>query len=153
MLRFPHHIADFGAVKDALSCPRERGGTMTATETAESSCCVCQLSVVAHMEAYCSACGKLYHLNQRSDLPGEDCGQVWINEEHLGLEFACRTCLEPEAQGGLDDVLDAVEAAGVAGVGPSMLIAAADAGAIRHRKTGSGTYLFERGDVLAYAGR
>ena len=101
------------------------------------------------MEAWCGQCARSYHLNQRTDMPGDDCGQVWIHEEHLSLEFACNTCLFPEPEGaGLDDVLDADEGALLAGVSRPMLVAEADAGRLRHRKTSSGTYLFERRDIL-----
>jgi hypothetical protein len=107
------------------------------------------------MEAHCGVCGKLYHLNSRADLPGDDCGQVWINEEHLGLEFACNSCLNPAperaAAGGLDDVLDLAEAAEAAGLPESALERAAQLGHLKHRKTGSGVLLFERRDVLAFA--
>jgi len=113
-------------------------------------CIVCSLTVARHMEAWCSRCGSLYHLNQRVDLPGEDCGQVWINEEHLGLEFACDTCLNPPPAD-LDDVLDAVEAAQVAGISDAQLLDAVTLGQLRHRRTGSGTLLFRRGDVIEFA--
>jgi hypothetical protein len=106
------------------------------------------------MEAYCGVCGNLYHLNSRADLPGEDCGQVWINEEHLGLEFACNTCLNPPAEppaAALDDVLDLSEAAVAAGLAEQVLERAAQLGHIKHRRTSSGILLFERGDVLAFA--
>ena len=107
------------------------------------------------MEAYCGVCGNLYHLNSRADLPGEDCGQVWINEEHLGLEFACNSCLNPTpdepGQGALDDVLDLAEAAAAAGLAEAVLERAAQLGHIKHRRTSSGVLLFERGDVLAFA--
>lgn len=120
-------------------------------ETAETqTCTVCRLTVATHMEAWCSACGLLYHLNQRADLPGDDCGQVWINEEHLGLEFACNACLNPVPTG-LDDVLDAGEAALVAGIAESALIQATSLGQVKHRRTGSGTLLFRRGDVIEFA--
>ncbi|MEO9256626.1 MAG: hypothetical protein ABI305_13885 [Tepidiformaceae bacterium] len=95
-----------------------------------------------------------YHLNQRADIEGKDCGQVWISEEHLGLEFACDTCLnapDETTQAGLDDVLDIGEAAVVAGMSESELTEAAVGGSVRHRRTSSGTYLFERGDVLDFA--
>ncbi|HMO55357.1 MAG TPA: hypothetical protein PJ994_12690, partial [Tepidiformaceae bacterium] len=77
---------------------------------ASANCYVCTLVVESHMEAYCNTCGNLYHLNSRADLPGDDCGQVWINEEHLSLQFACNTCLTP-APANIDDVVDLLEAA------------------------------------------
>lgn len=120
------------------------------TQTAETKACsVCGLTVAVHMEAWCNACGLIYHLNQRADLPGDDCGQVWINEEHLGLEFACDTCLNPVPVG-LDDVLDAGEAALLAGIPEGALHEAAGLGQVKHRRTGSGTLLFRRGDVLDF---
>ena len=104
-----------------------------------------------HMVATCDSCGQDYHLNQRADLPGDDCGQVWINEEHLGLEFACNNCLNPvEPAGNLDDVLDLAEAAEFAGATEAVMSHAAAAGEIRHRRTSSGIYLFERRDLLAF---
>ena len=51
--------------------------TMTSTAII---CSVCNEPLEAHTEAYCDACGLPYHLNQRTDLPGKDCGDVWINE-------------------------------------------------------------------------
>jgi hypothetical protein len=118
--------------------------------SAKSSCSVCGEEVEAHTEAYCDSCGLVYHLNQRTDLPGKDCGQVWINEDHLALEFACNTCLNPPAaEAALDDVLDAPEAAAVAGLTEQGLVAAAEAGEVAHRRTASGVYLFARRDVVA----
>ena len=118
--------------------------------SAENSCNVCGEALEPHTQASCDNCGRPYHLNQRTDLPGKDCGQVWINEDHLALEFACDTCLAPPAaEGSLDDVLDSEEAADVAGIAVGALVAAADGGQVPHRKTGSGVYLFARRDVLA----
>ena len=120
--------------------------------TPETSCSVCELTIAAHMFATCDSCGTAYHLNQRTDLPGSDCGQVWINEDHLGLEFACDSCLNPaQPEGNLDDILDLAEAAHVAGMTEGWISDAATAGDLRHRRTSSGVYLFERRDVLAYA--
>ncbi len=104
------------------------------------------------MEAWCNTCGNLYHLNSRADLPGDDCGQVWINEEHLSLQFACNTCLKPPPpELNLDDVVDLLEAAQAANMDPSALEAAAAGGTIKHRKTAGGMLLFRLGDVLEYA--
>jgi hypothetical protein len=119
-----------------------------------SSCSVCGETLDDHTEAFCNACGRPYHLNQRQDLPGKDCGEVWINEEHLGLEFACNTCLHPveeSAVAALDDVLDQDEAAAAAGISSEALESAALAGAIVHRRTARGMLLFARKDVLEFA--
>jgi hypothetical protein len=125
-----------------------RQKTMTSTK---NSCSVCLGEMAAHMEAICDHCAQPYHLNQRTDLPGEDCGQVWINEEHLALEFACNTCLHPrQPEANLEDILDMAEAALFASVDEDVIAAAADAGMIRHRRTPSGVYLFERRDILTF---
>jgi hypothetical protein len=119
--------------------------------SAKSSCWVCAEPLDEQDTAWCGQCGRPYHLNPRQDRPGKDCGQVWINEEHMALEFACNTCLEPaSAAAGLGDVLDAAEAAAEAGVSTSELVAAAERGALRHRRTASGVYLFERGDLAGF---
>lgn len=128
------------------------GGSQPTMTSAKNSCSVCGEVIEAHMEAFCNACGQPYHLNQRTDLPGNDCGQVWINDEYLALEFACNTCLNPEpAAANLDEILDSEEAAAEAGVPEEALIAAAESGVLRSRRTGKGVYLFERGDVLGFA--
>jgi hypothetical protein len=126
-----------------------------SSEATVMHCVVCLGGVEPHMEAYCGVCGNLYHLNSRADLPGEDCGQVWINEDHLGLEFACNSCLnpapEPSAAGNLDDVLDLAEAAAVANLPEATLARAAQLGHLKHRATSSGVLLFVRADVLAFS--
>lgn len=125
-----------------------------STETTTAICIVCTLEVGPLMEAYCNACGNLYHLRQREDIAGDDCGQVWINEDHLALEFACNNCLNPQpedAAGSLDDILDLGEAAAAAKLDEAVLARAAELGHLRHRKTASGVLLFERRDVLAFA--
>lgn len=109
------------------------------------------MEMATHMVARCDSCGRPYHLNQRQDLPGDDCGQVWINEDHLGLEFACNTCLNPAPDpGALDDILDLAEAAIFANASEASISEAAVSGALRHRRTGSGVYLFERRDLIAF---
>ena len=117
---------------------------------AKNSISVCAEDLEPHTEAICNNCAQPYHLNQRTDVPGKDCGQVWINEDHLALEFGCDNCLNPEPEAGnLDDVLDLAEAAAAIGYTEEALTAAADLGQVRHRKTGSGVYLFSRGDLRA----
>jgi hypothetical protein len=111
-----------------------------------TACTVCGDDVAPPNEAWCGACGESYHLQQRTDVPGKDCGSVWINDEHLALEFTCNNCLNPVPPG-LDDVLDLDEAAIFAGYAPGDLAAAAERGAVRFRKTSSGVYLFVRKDL------
>ena len=56
-------------------------------------CAVCGEGVDAKMSAECNWCDGRYHLNQRNDVEGKDCGQVWIDEQYLALQFACNNCL------------------------------------------------------------
>jgi hypothetical protein len=114
-------------------------------------CSVCGGLLESHTSAACNTCGKAYHLNQRQDMAGQDCGQVWINDEHMALEFACDNCLNPPPAS-LDEVLDLEEAAAEASVTVGVLEAAAIAGEIRHRRTAGGLLLFTRSDLRAYAG-
>ena len=57
------------------------------------SCVVCGEEADEHTSSVCNLCGERFHLNQRNDRPGKDCGAVWINEQYLALEFACQRCL------------------------------------------------------------
>ncbi len=57
-------------------------------------CVVCGEPVDASDSSICSNCGEAFHLNQRNDRPGKDCGTVWVNEQYLALEFACQRCLD-----------------------------------------------------------
>ncbi len=59
-------------------------------------CRVCGEPTTEHSNATCNACGGTFHLALRIDVPAPDCGQVWINEEYLALEFACNACLTLE---------------------------------------------------------
>jgi hypothetical protein len=66
------------------------------TETA--TCCVCLETVDDSNASECNGCGQRYHLNQRNDRPGKDCGDVWINDDTLALEFGCQTCIDAVLQ-------------------------------------------------------
>lgn len=57
-------------------------------------CVVCLEPVDETNSSVCNGCGERYHLNPRNDRPGKDCGDVWINEQYLALEFACALCLK-----------------------------------------------------------
>ena len=130
--------------------------SMATNETA-NVCSVCDEPVEPHTDSLCGSCGKTFHLNQRADMPGKDCGDVWINSEHLGLEFTCQTCLESAEQAApatsaLDDILDLPEAAALLGIAESELLAKAQSCEVQHRKTAGGLLLFERGALLALQG-
>ena len=57
------------------------------------ACSVCSEIAPAAMTAECNWCDQRFHLNQRNDVEGKDCGQVWIDEQYLALQFACSRCL------------------------------------------------------------
>jgi hypothetical protein len=57
------------------------------------TCTVCDEPAAAPMTAECNWCNGRYHLNQRNDVEAKDCGQVWVDEQFLALQFACNTCL------------------------------------------------------------
>ena len=57
------------------------------------TCSVCGESAEAAMTAECNWCNARFHLNQRSDVESKDCGQVWVDEQYLALQFACNACL------------------------------------------------------------
>ena len=59
-------------------------------------CVVCGEGVDATMSAECNWCDGRFHLNQRNDVDAKDCGQVWIDEQYLALQFACNNCLASE---------------------------------------------------------
>jgi len=59
-------------------------------------CAVCGEGADVKMSAECNWCDGRYHLNQRNDVEGKDCGQVWIDEQYLALQFACNNCLASE---------------------------------------------------------
>ena len=56
-------------------------------------CSVCNERAEAAMTAECNWCDARFHLNQRNDVESKDCGQVWVDEQYLALQFACNTCL------------------------------------------------------------
>lgn len=60
-------------------------------------CTVCGKSADDTSSAVCNNCGERFHLNQRNDVPGKDCGAVWIDERFLALEFACQRCLDGDS--------------------------------------------------------
>jgi len=59
----------------------------------ELSCAVCGEPVEEVASAVCGVCDRHFHLNQRNDVEGRDCGEVWIDEQYLSLRFACVNCL------------------------------------------------------------
>ena len=43
--------------------------------------------------ALCGQCDRPFHLRARQDSGGDDCGDVWLNEQYLAMDFACDVCL------------------------------------------------------------
>jgi hypothetical protein len=64
-----------------------------STDTVTAICSVCGETAPLSMTAECNWCDQRFHLNQRNDVEGKDCGAVWIDEQYMALQFACNTCL------------------------------------------------------------
>jgi len=62
----------------------------------ETVCSVCREPLDDTNSATCNTCGNPFHLRLRNDADGPDCGDVWVNEQFLSLEFACFNCLRRE---------------------------------------------------------
>lgn len=116
-------------------------------------CRVCGEPTEPHTKSLCGMCGMVFHLNSRTDMPGKDCGQVWVSDEHMALEFACDICLAPAQPAGLDDVIDVVEAARATGLSEDVLQAAAEAGELPAKRIAGSVWIFQRGDVFRFAQR
>jgi hypothetical protein len=61
-------------------------------EAASATCHVCGELLIVEIET-CNNCERPFHLRKREDSTSPDCGEVWINEQYLALEFACDICL------------------------------------------------------------
>ncbi len=61
--------------------------------TLNSRCHICGDPLSEDASAVCNQCHRPFHLRLRNDNEGKDCGEVWINENYLSLEFACFECL------------------------------------------------------------
>ena len=81
------------------------------TDGAAAICAVCGGSAPSAAMAECNWCGNRYHLNQRNDIEGKDCGQVWIDEQFLALQFACNSCLTAQEPSSAPDSDPSVQAA------------------------------------------
>ena len=57
------------------------------------TCVVCGEAVDETNSAVCHGCNRRYHLVLRQGAQGKDCGDVWINEAFMSLQFACFNCL------------------------------------------------------------
>ena len=61
--------------------------------TNHPACTVCDEPAEEPASALCGICDRRFHLNQRNDVDGKDCGEVWIDDQYLSLRFACFNCL------------------------------------------------------------
>ena len=65
--------------------------------SADPTCAVCGEAANESASAMCGECDQPFHLNQRNDVDGKDCGDVWVDEGYLSLRFACFNCLREQA--------------------------------------------------------
>jgi hypothetical protein len=56
-------------------------------------CHICNDHLAEDASTLCNQCHRPFHLRLRQDTDHKDCGDVWINEDYLSLEFACFACL------------------------------------------------------------
>ncbi len=63
------------------------------SQDAGADCIVCAEPVLEGASALCNNCAKPFHLILTNDGVGKDCGEVWLNEEFMALEFGCHRCL------------------------------------------------------------
>jgi hypothetical protein len=57
------------------------------------TCHVCGQAADDTDSAICLECDRRFHLRLVADSDGPECGEVWINEQFLSMEFACNRCL------------------------------------------------------------
>lgn len=78
--------------------PVEGPSTKSTSQTepveaaATTDCRVCHQRLTDEIET-CNNCDRPFHLRKREDSIAPDCGELWINEQFLALEFACDICL------------------------------------------------------------
>ena len=63
----------------------------------DTSCAVCGRPLRPDAQADCYSCGQYFHLGLTANSDVEDCGQVWLDDEVLALQFACNSCLEAQS--------------------------------------------------------
>ncbi len=56
-------------------------------------CSVCGEPAGPEARSDCYRCGEYFHLRLTTTATGPDCGDVWIDDEVMALQFACRNCL------------------------------------------------------------
>ena len=83
---------------------------MTASET--QVCHVCSGEIGDLELADCLLCGKQFHLQLIEGAAGADCGDVWIDDEVLALQFACQPCILERAGASASEADAPADAAG-----------------------------------------
>ena len=71
--------------------------TDAATSEDTWPCSVCGDPAAAEARSDCYRCGEFFHLRLTTTATGPDCGDVWIDDEVMALQFACRNCLDEQA--------------------------------------------------------
>ncbi|MCY3558863.1 MAG: hypothetical protein OXH13_09480 [Chloroflexi bacterium] len=69
---------------------------MTSKAISESelpACVVCDEPAAPEARSDCYRCGDYFHLRLTTTATGPDCGDVWIDDEVMALQFACHNCL------------------------------------------------------------
>lgn len=61
-------------------------------------CSVCGEPAGPEARSDCYRCGEYFHLRLTTTATGPDCGDVWIDDEVMALQFACRNCLDQQAE-------------------------------------------------------
>ena len=89
----------------ATRSPSLKSGYDWQMTTAESNaanegeawpCCVCGELTRPDARSDCYRCGEYFHLRMTVTADGPDCGDVWIDDETMALQFACRNCLDQQ---------------------------------------------------------
>ncbi len=65
---------------------------------ATPACHVCGEALDGDLN-YCNRCERPFHLRRQEGSEERDCGEVWINEQYLALEYACDDCLGKGSRG------------------------------------------------------
>ena len=68
----------------------------TLSEDGLWPCCVCGELTRPDARSDCYRCGDYFHLRLTTTDTGPDCGDVWIDDETMALQFACRNCLDQQ---------------------------------------------------------
>lgn len=65
------------------------------TTNAPATCEVCQEAMDPDHSAFCSSCGRTFHLTWDTRLEIKDCGSFSLDEQTLALYFTCSLCGTP----------------------------------------------------------